>query len=218
VQGAHAIRGGEPTEMSAEILATGRSRAGVVLDRAVGFAGTMGLISLGLGAGLAIAVAVGGQPDTGGAFMTGLAAGLCAYTGYALGVFVSQLTPAARVGTGIAALAVTGLYLLTNVWDEIGPVGVLRYFSPFYAFDFSRALVPGHGLHVPSSLLMLAAAVAMLAGAAWAYQRRDYAAGLWTRPACRGPARRRVLAQGGNLKLIPGFSFGAGLPSEHAEA
>jgi ABC-2 type transport system permease protein len=192
VQGGHAIRAAEPSGMPAEMLATGRSRGGVLFDRAVGFAVTLALISVGLGAGLALAMAAGGQPDTGGAFITALAAGLCAYTGYALGVLVSQLTPSARAGTGLAALAVTGLYLATNVRDEIGALGAVRYVSPFYYFDFSRALVPGHGLHLPSATLMLVAAVAMLAGAAWAYRRRDYAAGVWTRPPRATKPLRRV--------------------------
>jgi ABC-2 type transport system permease protein len=190
VQGAHAIRGAEPTGFPAEILATGRSRTGVLVDRAVGFAATMGLISLGLGAGLALAMAAGGQPDTAGAFITALAAGLCAYTGYALAVLVSQLTPSPRAATGLSALTLTGLYLLTNVWNEIGPLGAIRYVSPFYAFNQSRALVPGHGLHVPSTLALVAAAVALLAAAGSAYRRRDYAAGLWTRrPRATGPVR-----------------------------
>jgi ABC-2 type transport system permease protein len=78
-------------------------------------------------------------------------------------------------------MTLTALYLLTNVAGEIGTVGVVRYVSPFYYFSFSRALVPRHGLHVHSALLLVAAASMLLAGAACAYQRRDYAAGLWTR-------------------------------------
>src|SRR5664280_2398296 len=38
-----------------------------------------------------------------------------------------------------------GLYLLTNVSDELGPVGVVRFVSPFHYFNASRALVPDHG-------------------------------------------------------------------------
>ena len=192
VQGAHAIRGAEPGGMPAEILASGRSRTGLVLDRAAGFAATMGMISLGIGAGLALAMVAGGQPDTAGAFITGIAAGLCAYAGFALGLLVSQLTPTARTGTGIASLGLVGLYLVTNVSDEIGALGVVRYASPFYAFDLSRALVPGHSLHLPSTLLMLAAAAALLAGSAWTYQRRDYAAGLWVRARTRPEPAHRV--------------------------
>lgn len=190
VQGAHAIRGAEPTGVPALLLAAGRSRTGVLIDRAAGFAATMGLISAGLGAGLALAMAAGGQPDTGGAFITALAAGLCAYTGYALGVLVSQVTASPRASTGLSALVLTGLYLLTNVSDEIGPLGVIRYLSPFHAFNQSRALVPGHGLHAPSALALIVAAVILLAAAGWAYHRRDYDTGLWAhRPRATRPVR-----------------------------
>jgi ABC-2 type transport system permease protein len=200
VRGSHAIRGAEPGGMPAQILAAGRSRGGVVLDRATGFAATLALIGLGLGAGLALAMLAGGQPDTGGALITGLAAALCAFAGYAVGALVSQLTPSSRAATGIAALAMTGLYLVTNVWERLGPFGLLRYLSPYYYFDFSRALVPGYGLHVPSLLLLLTGSLATLGAAAWAYRRRDDAAGLWrrrTRPARRAhrverPALDRV--------------------------
>jgi ABC-2 type transport system permease protein len=192
VQGSHAVRGAEPTGIPALLLATGRSRTGVLADRAVGFAATMGLISLGIGAGLAIAMATGGQPDTAGAFITAVAAGLCAYTGYALGVLVSQLTGSVRAGTGLATLTLTALYLLTNVWDDLGPLGVIRFLSPFYAFDQSRALVPGYGLHLLSAALLLAAAVALLAAAGRAYRRRDYATGLWHRHAYAIRPVRRI--------------------------
>jgi len=192
VQGAHAIRGAEPTGAPALLLAAGHSRTGILVDRAIGFATTMGLISLGLGAGLALATAAGGQPDTGGAFITALAAGLCAYTGYALGVLVSQLTSSPRAGTGLSALVLTGLYLLTNVWQEIGVLGATRYVSPFYAFDQSRALVPGFGVHLPSALALAASAVVLLAAARWAYQQRDYATGLWHPPARTVRPVRRV--------------------------
>jgi ABC-2 type transport system permease protein len=179
VQGVHAIRGAEPSGVPALLLAAGRSRTGVLVDRAVGFAIVLGLISLGLGAGLAVAMAAGGQPDIGGSFVTAAAVGLCAYTGYALGVLLSQLTPSARSASGLAALMLTGLYLMTNVWDEIGPLGLVRYISPFYAFDQSRALVPGAGLHLPSTLALIAAVAVLLIAAGWANRRRDYASGLW---------------------------------------
>jgi ABC-2 type transport system permease protein len=192
VQGAHAVRAAEAKGVPAEILATGRSRPGVLLDRAAGLALALALISVGLGAGLAVAMAVGGEPDVGGSFITGFAVGLCAFTGYAVGVLVSQLTPSARAGTGIAALLLTCLYLLTNVADRIGPFAVLRFVSPFHYANLSRALVPGHGLHVASSLVLAAASVVLLGGAAWGYQRRDLGAGLWTRHARPARPVRRV--------------------------
>jgi ABC-2 type transport system permease protein len=192
VQGAHAVRGAEAKGVPAEILAAGRSRSGVLVDRAAGFVLTLTLISTGLGAGLAVAMAVGGEPDLGGSVVTGYAVGLCALVGYALGVLVSQLTPSPRAGTGVAALALTGLYLLTNVWQDLGPLGVVRFVSPFYYANFSRPLVPGHGLHLPASLGLAAASAVLLAAAALAYRRRDYGAGLLTRSHARATRVRPV--------------------------
>ena len=59
VQGAHAVRGAEDGGVPAEILAAGRSRCGLLTDRAVGFALTLTLIGLGMGAGLAVAMTRG---------------------------------------------------------------------------------------------------------------------------------------------------------------
>lgn len=192
VQGAHAIRVAETRGVQAEILAAGRSRTAVLVDRAAGFAAVLTLICVGLGAGLAAAMAAGGEPDTGGAFITALAVGLCAYAGYGLGMLLGQWTSSPRAGTGLAVLLLTALYLLTNVWEDLGPAGVVRYLSPFHYANYSRALVPGYGLDVASSLILLAASLVLLAGAAWVYRRRDYAAGLFTRPARRPQPVRRV--------------------------
>lgn len=192
VQGAHAVRGAEAKGVPAEVLAAGRSRPGVLVDRAAGFVLTLALIGAGVGAGLAVAMAVGGEPDLGGAFITGLTIGLCALVGYALGVLVSQLTPSPRVGTGVAALVLTGVYLLTNVWQDLGAFGALRFVSPFYYASFSRALVPGHGLHLPASLGLAAASAVLLGAAAWAYQHRDYGAGVWAGRRARASRVRPV--------------------------
>jgi ABC-2 type transport system permease protein len=192
VQGAHAIRVAETRGVQAEIMAAGRSRTGILVDRAVGFAAVLATICLGLGAGLAVAMAAGREPDTGGAFITALAVGLCAYAGYGLGVLLGQLTFSPRVGTGLAVMLLTALYLVTNVSEDLGPAAVVRYVSPFHYANNSRALVPGHGLDIASSLILVAASLVLLGAAAWVYQRRDYAAGLFTRRARRAPPVRNV--------------------------
>jgi ABC-2 type transport system permease protein len=192
VQGADAVRGAEAKGLGEELLATGRSRPGVVWDRAVGFAVTLGLICVGLGLGLAASMAAGGEPDLGGSLITALAAGLAALAAYGLGVLVSQLPTSARAGKAVAAVAVAGLYVLTNVWEELGPTGAVRFVSPFFYFNQSRALVPGEGLDLAASLVLLAMTAVLLGAAAWAFQARDYAAGLWTRP----PRRQRPARTG----------------------
>jgi ABC-2 type transport system permease protein len=192
IQGANAIRGPEAKGLGEEVLATGRSRPRIIWDRAVGFAVTLGLICLGLGLGLAASMAAGGEPDLGGSFITALAAGLAALAAYGLGVLVAQLIPSIRAGKALAALVVAALYVLTNVWQELGAAGAVRYLSPFFYFNQSRALVPGQGLDLQASLVLLAMTAALLGAAAWAFQARDYAAGLWTRPPRpHRPARHR---------------------------
>jgi len=191
VQGAGAVRGAETSGQIEEILAAGRSRALVIRDRAVGFAVTLALVCVGLGGGLAVAMAAGGEPDVGGSFITALGGGLAALVAYGLGVLVSQLTRSARAAKAMAAGLLVGLYVLTNVWEELGPAGAIRFVSPFFYFNQSRALVPGHGLDLGSSAILLAMAAVLLGAAAWAFQRRDYAAGLWARrPRSRRPVRR----------------------------
>ena len=179
VQGARAVRGPELRNSLEEILATGWSRPAVIRDRAAGYAVVLALICGGVGLGLAASMAAGGQPDAGGSMITAAACGLCAFAAYALGMLISQLTPTARAASGVAALAVSGLYVFTNVWQKMGPLAPFRFASPFFYYNQSRALVPGHGFDVPAMLILVAMAVVMLTAAAWAFQRRDYAAPLW---------------------------------------
>ena len=87
--------------------------------------------------------------------------------------------------------------MFTNVWEKTGPLAGARFLSPFYYFNSSRALVPGHGLDLPSAAALLAMTAIMLTAAAWAFQRRDYAAPLWPRrtrpPRPAGRIQRPVL-------------------------
>jgi ABC-2 type transport system permease protein len=183
VQASRAIRGAETSQALEPVLATGRTRAGVLLARATGFALVLLAISIGLGLGIAVAMAAGGEPNLAGSLLTSLAMGVCAFVAYALGAAISQLIGTARSAAGVGAFIVTVLYLLTNVWDRIGSVGVIRFVSPFYYFGQSRALVPGHGFGVLAVAVSLGMAVALLAVAAWAFERRDVGAPLWVRRA-----------------------------------
>ena len=88
----------------------------------------------------AAAMAAGGARDVTGSFITALACGLFALTAYASGVLISQLSTSARSGTAPGcsvqfSSGLAGLYLLTNVSDELGPVGVVRFVSPFHYFN-----------------------------------------------------------------------------------
>jgi ABC-2 type transport system permease protein len=74
--------------------------------------------------------------------------------------------------------------------ERLGPAAGVRFVSPFHYANQSRALVPGYGLDVVASLILLALAVITLGLAGWAFTRRDYAAPLWVHHARARPARR----------------------------
>lgn len=186
VQGARDIRGAEERGALEEVLATGHTRPAVVRDRATGFAIVAGLIGLGIGAGLAAGVALGGEPDLAGSLITMGTSGLVTFVGYALGMLISQLVASTRAAGGIGAVVLCALYVATNAEDDLGPLGFVRFGSPFHWANQSRALVPGHSLDVVATAVLSALSAVLLLLAAWAFTRRDYAAPLWVRAAPRG--------------------------------
>jgi putative exporter of polyketide antibiotics len=194
IAGSQAIRGGEAAGSLEQILATGSRRPAVLRDRAIGFLIATLLITIGIGAGTAIGLATGGEPDTLGSFVTAGEAALCAFTFYALGVLAAQLTRTARTAAGITALVMTALYVFTNVWDKAGPLGFARFISPFFYFQQSRVLVPGHSFDLAATVAMSAMAVLILGVAAWAFERRDYGSVLGARPAVE-KSRRSVTVE-----------------------
>ncbi|HET7421633.1 MAG TPA: ABC transporter permease subunit, partial [Candidatus Dormibacteraeota bacterium] len=191
IAGAQAIRGAEAGGSLEELLATGWRRVAVLRDRAFGFLIGSVLIALGLGAGTAIGLAAGGEPDTIGSFVTVAEATLCAFAFFALAVLVAQLTRTARTAAGITALVMTALYVFTNVWDKAGPFAVARFISPFFYFQQSRALLPGHPFDLAATLALMVMPVVILGVAAWAFERRDYGSVLGVRPRTES-ARRPV--------------------------
>lgn len=189
VQGARAIRGAEEGHSLEEVLATGRSRVGTVVDLTLGFTAVMAVISVGLGFGTAASMTAGDGPHLGGSLVTLLVSGLCAMVAYALGLLVSQLVGSSRAAGGITTLVLALLYVLNNLADEIGAAGAVRHLSPFHYANESRALVPGHGFDPAASAVLVAITGVLLGAAAWAFSRRDYAAPLWAPVRRTSPTR-----------------------------
>lgn len=181
IQGARAIRGFEDRHALEQVLATGWSRTAVLRDRALGFVIALVLITVGIASGVALTMAVADVSDIGGSFVTMTAVGLCSLVAYSLGLLISQVLRTSRAAAGVSVMILLVLYVGTNSWEQIGALGVIRYVSPFYYANFSRALVPGHGIDLGSMLVLLLTALALAATAAVAFSRRDYGAALWTR-------------------------------------
>jgi ABC-2 type transport system permease protein len=182
VQGVRAVRGGEERHVVEELLATGESRTALVRDRALGFVGIVLVIVLGLGVATASGLALVGAPDLYGVVVTVGTSGLVAVVGFAFGLAVSQLLAGSRSAAGLASAVLVGLYVVTNLDGELGPVvGALRWLSPFHYANQSRAMVPGEGLDLVATAVLVGMALGLLWLGAAAFERRDYAAALWSR-------------------------------------
>jgi len=193
VQGARALRGAEAQGSLEVILATGRSRRSVLLQRALGFLAAMTVIWLGFGLATAVSLAASDEPNVGGSLVALGSAALCGLVGYALGLAVSQVTSSARSAAGAGSIVLAALYLVTNVSDQLGPFAGLRVLSPFFYSNASRAMVPGFGLDVPAVLVLVAMVVVLTTVATVLFERRDYLAPAWARPA-GGPAEAVAVA------------------------
>ena len=191
LQGARLVRGPEEGHSLEDVLATGWSRTAYLRDRSLGFVAVLAAITVGIGLGIAWALAASDVPDPAGSLVTMAAVGLGSLVAFALGVLLSQLTRSSRSARGIAALVLVAMYLANNAVDGDDPLGWIRYLTPFHWVNQSRALVPGYGADLVAMAVLLVASIVLLLLATLAFEHRDYGAGLWSRAArtAGAPAR-----------------------------
>ena len=176
VQGVHAVR--QPEEQGAldQILAAGRTRADFLRDRALGFGAVVLIITLGLAVSVAGSLAFVGEPETLASFVSIGSVGLCTFAAFSLGLAIGQVPTSSRAAMGVANLTIVTIYIMSNEADNLGPVGLVRWISPFDYANRSRALVPGVGWDPRAMLALVAMAAIGLALARWGLERRDIGA------------------------------------------
>jgi ABC-2 type transport system permease protein len=179
IQGVALLRGARAEGQLECILAAGCSRRLLLASRVTGWATTLIVITAGIGVGLAAATAIAGVFDLSGSMITMGSVALVALACFGLGLALAQMVGTVRVAAGLTVAAITGLYLLTNVWEELGWFGGLRYLSPFYYSNRSRALVPGHSVDLSAMAALAVMTAAAVCLAVWAFERRDLGATLW---------------------------------------
>ncbi len=183
IQGARAIRGWEERGGMEEWLATGRPRWKVVRDQWAGMVAALAAIAVGIGLGFGAGTAAAGEPNWAGAMVVAVEMALVAATFFGIGMLASQLTGTARAGAGLTTIPLVALYLGANMAPSLGWFGWVRFVSPFFYFQQSRALVPGHSLDPVATAVLVIAAVTPVILSAVVFERRDMAAPLWQRRA-----------------------------------
>jgi len=201
IQGARAIRGWEERGSLEVWLATARRRWTVVRDQSLAFLTALSFITLGYALGLGSGAAIAGAPNWGGALVVAAETAVVAAFFFGAGLLISQLVVTARAAAGITILAMVLAYVLGNMADELGWFSWIRFVSPFFYFQQSRVLVPGHHLDAVATFVLAFAAVALTVVGASALSRRDLGASFLSHPRQR-PAQSR---DSSSLVRIGGF-------------
>jgi ABC-2 type transport system permease protein len=182
VQGARLMRHLEESRDIDFYLSTGVSRSRLITLRSISYFFSQILISLGLGAGTAYALATSNAADTNGSFITLLAGGICIFPFFGLGLLISQFVKSARNASGITSIVVTTIYLLGNIADKYSWLTWIKYLSPFNYANWSRPVIPGFGVNYWSWLVMVLVGVLFIILAIQIADKRDIGSVLFARP------------------------------------
>ena len=174
VQGAQALRGSEEKHVLDLWLATGHPRWRVVVDRTAAFCVALAVAALGIGAGTAVGMSFGGDAQTAASLSVAAESALAALVFYGLALVLSSVFVASGAAAGVTVLVMTALYVATNVWELIGPFGVIRFVSPFWLRQRSDMLVPGREFDLTATAALVVMAAVLLALGVLAFTRRDY--------------------------------------------
>lgn len=212
VQGAQAVRGSEEKRVLDLWLATGHARWRVVLDRAAAFGVALAIVALGIGAGTAAGMSLSGDAQIGPSLIVAAEGSLVAAAFYGLALLLSSIFATSGAAAGATVLVMVGLYLVTNVWELIGPFGAIRFLSPFWLRERSDLLIPGRALDVAATIALAAIAFALLAFGGAAFVRRDYARPLVAlRTGSAEPRTRGGLAWRPNVAIASVFEQRLGI-------
>ena len=173
--GSRAIAGEEERRTLDLLLSAPVARRRVVLDKAL----AMIAATAGLGAVLALAIAVTGPPfDVSVSVANVVAAATdCVLLALAFGgiaLAVGAGTGRRSVAVGVTAGAAAGAYLIDILALSVNGLGWLQRLSPFFYYRDPEPIV--HGLDPVDAIVLGAIAVVTVAIAIWAFERRDLAA------------------------------------------
>jgi ABC-2 type transport system permease protein len=176
VQGARLIRYLEETKGIEFYLATGVSRAQIIILRSTAYLTSQIIISAALGVATAFALAASDEANTKGSMITLLAGGICIFPFFGLGLLISQFVRSARTAAGATSMITTIIYVIDNISGKYDWLNWFKYLSPFHYANLSRPVIPGFGANYSSWLAMLFVGVALIAATILIMQKRDVGA------------------------------------------
>ncbi len=184
------VRADERRGVVDAVLASGVSRIYLVAQRCAAFAIAVAIASAAAAIGLEVAVrAAGDTVGSGGVVEASLLLVALALGCYGISLLVAQLV-AARFATAAAAIVLLALFLANSLGRVFTGLSIIRWLSPFRYLELNQPLAPGGTFDARSAIVLVGAGVALMAGAALAFTRRDLGAPLVSTGMRRHTVRR----------------------------
>lgn len=181
VQGARLIRHLEENGQINFLLSATATRSKLIWLRSLAYFISQIVISLGLGAGTAFAMAASNEANNYGSFITLLAGGICIFPFFGLGLLISQFVKNSRTASGLTTIFVTLVYILGNIGDKYGWLTWIKYISPFHYANLSRPLIPGFSTNYWSWVLMISVGLFFIITSILLINRRDIGSAIFSK-------------------------------------
>lgn len=187
---AGAARGDEERGLVEQWLARGLSKARYIWTRFAAFAivAVTAAASTGLAAWI-VAVASNEPVPVWPLVQISAALALVTVCCWAVVAALAQLAATRGSATGLGGAAIAFLFFTNSLARTDHALDGIARLSPFHAYDLTKTLVPGGHFELAGNLAVASATVILLAGAAFAFSRRDLGAPLFgSRRAGEAPA------------------------------
>jgi len=183
-----AARGDEERGLVEAALAASLTRFEWIMSRLMAFAGASFVAAALGGLGLLVGTIKGDDSvSLVGLLEQAVALAALALSCYALTLLVGQLT-SARIATAAAGMLLLALFLVNTLSRTFTWLTSVRWVSPFHYYELNHPLVPGSGLDLRATAVMLLIALVAGGAAAAAFAARDLGSPLLRLPARSQPS------------------------------
>jgi ABC-2 type transport system permease protein len=172
-------RGEEERGLTDEWLATGVSRARLLLSRSAAFGLVLTVACFASTLGIsAIAPLVQSDPYVAGELGKALSMTFGLFCCYTIALLVSQLPAERQTATAFSVGALVVLLLINGIADTVPSASWIGVISPFHWMEKTTSAAPGGTFDVGATIGLALAAAVMLGLSVGIFQRRDVGSGL----------------------------------------
>jgi len=172
-------RGEEERGLTDEWLASGVSRARLLLSRSAAFGIVLMVACFASTLGIsAVAPLVQSDPNVAGELGKALSMTVGLFSCYAIALLISQLAAERQTATAFSVGALVVLLVINGIADTVPSASWIGVISPFHSIERTTSAAPGGTFDASGTIGLALAAVVLLGLSVPVFQRRDIGDGL----------------------------------------